>query len=604
MRKYLWIVAIALIASALYFTSCERVPQEMMETIMPDAEQIEPPPEMVEEMPPEMVEMPVDLVDVLIYTNRSFWITLEDAEMAAETTKRRLDAAGVQAEITKDDAYVREWMLHTTGDGNTNAIVLYGVLPASVYGTGNTQPDGSIAENWIETTDGDTILNHADYIAFNTDFDVDKVTEWTPDNADIAVGSNREDGLRNLMDNPNINLFTAFRADGGASMTVTSDGMTLTPSLSNFDSLRPIPLAQLQGEWFAEKVFASDTGDAEATYADPVILRDGDLGRLAIVHATTEHVGLLNGEVAAEIIINALLAPPMMETTPEPPTETVVETPAETPPEMEETSMPGIGTPTVSKIYWTQTNGIIRRANPDGSNVEDVVTGLGYASGIAIDSLEGKVYWVDHAGNGIQRANLDGTGIETLVSAADTQSPALLALDLSAGKMYWAGYLMTSVRRANLDGSNVEDYITGLSTPAGILLNVPGNKIYWTSGSIGNNTFYRANLDDLSNTEKLADLSGVYHLTLHPTLQKIFWTSSSSIRCANLDGSNVQDLVTGIPGGTSNLGGIELDIHGGKMYWRNWSTDKIQRANLDGSNVEEVVTDVHDPDFISFLYSF
>ena len=203
-----------------------------------------------------MVETPVDLVDVLIYTNRSFWITLEDAVMAAETTKRLLDAAGVQAEITKNDAYVREWMLHTTGDGNMNIIVLYGVLPASVYGTGNSEPDGSSAENWIETTDGDTILNHADYIGFNTDFDVDKVTEWTPDDALAAVGSNREGGLQNLMDNPNINLFTA----GIASMLVTSDGIALTSSLANFDSERPIPLDQLQGEWFAEKVFASDTG--------------------------------------------------------------------------------------------------------------------------------------------------------------------------------------------------------------------------------------------------------------------------------------------------------------------------------------------------------
>ena len=198
-------------------------------------------------------------------------------------------------------------LLHTTGDGNTNVIVLYGVLPASVYGTGNTEPDGSIAENWIETTDGDTILNHADYLAYNTDYDVDKVTEWTPENP-AAVGSNREGGLRNLMDNPNMNLFAAWSADGGASMTVTSDGMALTPSLANFHSLRPIPLAQLQGEWFAEKVFASDTGNAEATYADPVIIRDGDRGRLAIAHATTEHEGLLNGDVAAEMIINYLLA--------------------------------------------------------------------------------------------------------------------------------------------------------------------------------------------------------------------------------------------------------------------------------------------------------
>ena len=270
--------------------------------------------------PTEMMEMPIDLVDVLIYTNRSWWIGLEDAAMAAETTKRLLDSRGVQVQITKDDAYVREWMLQTTGDGNVNVIVLYGVLPTSVYGTGNSQPDGSIAENWIETTDGDTILNHADYIAFNTDFDVDKAPAWAIEQGGIGhagVGSNQRGGLQSLMDNPNIDLFTA----GSAPMIVTADGMALTPSLTNFDSSRPIPLNQLQGEWFAEKVFASDTGDAEATYADPVIVRDGDRGRLAIAHGTTEQEGLLNGEVAAEMIINYLLAPPMM--------------PVETPPEME-----------------------------------------------------------------------------------------------------------------------------------------------------------------------------------------------------------------------------------------------------------------------------
>ena len=101
-------------------------------------------------------------------------------------------------------------------------------------------------------------------------------------------------------------------------MIVTSDGTELTPSLANFESYRVIPLNQLQGEWFAEKVFASDTGDAQATYADPVIVRDGNRGRLAIVHATPSPKwllngevaaeGLLNGEVAAEIITNYLLA--------------------------------------------------------------------------------------------------------------------------------------------------------------------------------------------------------------------------------------------------------------------------------------------------------
>ncbi len=251
---------------------------------------------------------------------------------------------------------------------------------------------------------------------------------------------------------------------------------------------------------------------------------------------------------------------------------------------------------TVGKIYWTQTNGVLRRANPDGSNLEDVVTELGYASGLAVDRTAGKVYWVDHALNGIQRANLDGSNIENLVSAPDTQSPAdlALALDVNGGKMYWTGHAMTSVRRANLDGSNVEDFITGLTNPNSVILDVPRGKIYWTSG----NSVHRANLD-LSDTEEiLTDFA--YHMAIHAEQEQVYWTRGGQVRRANLDGSGEEILITGL----GQLGGIELDTLGGKMYWRDWSTDKIQRANIDGSNLEDVVTGVHNPDFISFLYDY
>ena len=567
MRKYLWIAVIALIGCTIYFVGCERVPT-MLDPLLPDAEQVEP----VEptEMPEEMMEMPVDLVDVLIYTNRSFWITLEDAERAAEITKRRLDSEGIQAEITKDDAYVREWMLHTTGDGKVNVIVLYGVLPASVYGTGNTEPDGSIAENWIETTDGDTILNHADYIAFNTDFDVDKVTEWTPANPNQAVGSNREAGLQNLMDNPNIDLFTAWRAGGGASMTVTSDGTTLTPSLVNFDSLRPIPLAQLQGEWFAEKVFASDTGDAQATYADPVIVRDGDRGRLAIVHATTEYEGLLNGEVAAEIIINCLLAPPMMTTV-----ETQPESTVEMPPEVIPIE---IG---VRKLYWgdigTRT---ISSADPDGSNIQTLVTGV-RAWSLALDVAGGKIYWVSLFDGNVSRANLDGSNVEVLIP----QGGEGIGLDLEAGKLYWAGG--GRISRANLDGSRIESLVTGLPKPDSMALDLLNRQVYWTDSADG--TIRRADLDG-SNVETL--VTGLQHpqgLNLDIEDGKMYWSNwppIDKIQRANLDGSNIEDIAPGRGG----LEGIVLDFDRGKMYWTDFGVGKIQRADFDGSNIEDIVT--------------
>ncbi len=311
MQKFKWVFILVLISCTVTFIACKRE-QRMPETVPPDPK----PPEMDTPTPEMPEEVPLHLVDVLIFTNRSFWISIENAEIAAEMTKNLLDAEDINVQITKDDVYVREWMRLTTDDGNVNVIVLYGVLPDSVYGTGNSQPNGSIAENWIETMDGDTILNHADYIAYNTDQDVNKITELGLDTS-AGVGSNLEGGLQNLMDNPDISLlapnvpdprYQGATSGGPVSMIVTSDGTELTPSVVNFESFRPISLNQLQGEWFAEKVFASDTGTAQAAYADPVIVRDGNLGRLAIVHATQYHIGLLNGEVAAEIIINYLLA--------------------------------------------------------------------------------------------------------------------------------------------------------------------------------------------------------------------------------------------------------------------------------------------------------
>ena len=62
-------------------------------------------------------------------------------------------------------------------------------------------------------------------------------------------------------------------------------------------------------------------------------------------------------------------------------------------------------------MYWTnwEDTGKIQRANLDGSGVEDLVTsGLDIPRGIALDLAGGKMYWTDWGTEKIQRANLDG----------------------------------------------------------------------------------------------------------------------------------------------------------------------------------------------------
>ena len=231
-----------------------------------------------------------ETADVLIYTRITWWTTPTEANIEAKITQQVLESQGIKTEITESELYVGDWLVQTKANGSVNVLILYGVLPDTIYPGENVLPDTSLAERWLETPDGDTILNHADYFGYV----YSKVNS-----TDRGINGIR--ALQNLMDIPvEISL-----SDYGIPMIVTTDGSALTPSLHGFLSDRPFPLRQLQGNWFAEKVFASDTGNAEATLADPVILRDGDLGRIAIVHQTRNKEDP-KGEVAAELIINAL----------------------------------------------------------------------------------------------------------------------------------------------------------------------------------------------------------------------------------------------------------------------------------------------------------
>jgi len=262
---------------------------------------------------------------------------------------------------------------------------------------------------------------------------------------------------------------------------------------------------------------------------------------------------------------------------------------------------PVVSTPSHPFIYWTDAGTEkIQRANLDGSNVQDLVTtGLENPVGIALDVAGGKMYWTDSGTDKIQRANLDGSNIEALVTTG-LEIPIGIALDVAGGKMYWTDAGTEKIQRANLDGSNVEALVTtGLEQPEGIALDVVDGKMYWTDWNT--DKIQRANLDG-SNVEDLVTGRAPTGIALDVAGGKMYWTdfAENKIQRANLDGSNVQDLVTT---GLENPIGIALDVAGGKMYWTDrgeigqnaqWGKEKIQRANLDGSNVEDLVTHFQD----------
>ena len=256
-------------------------------------------------------------------------------------------------------------------------------------------------------------------------------------------------------------------------------------------------------------------------------------------------------------------------------------------------SIQGISEAAANKMYWTDYGTKkIQRANLDGTSVEDLVTTrFGYPFGLALDVAGGKMYWISNNTDKIQRANLDGTSVEDLVTTG-FGAPHDLALDVSNGKMYWTDYGNDGIRRANLDGTDREYLvIPRISDPFGLALDVYNSKMYWAEGFT--HTIRRANLDG-TDSEYLVTGIRARSLALDVYNSKMYWTNrdTGKILRANLDGTDIEDLVTTGFGATS---GLALDMSNSKMYWTNTYTGKILRANLDGTDIEDLVTGLVNP---------
>lgn len=216
--------------------------------------------------------------DVVIYTGITQWIGKAAADEQAEICVGMLEDAGIAVTWYDSDGQagdLADWMESVTGDDGLDICVLYGDFPPEIYPEGNTQTDGSIAETFIETTDGDTFINHADYMFWG------------------LAGRNEEGGLKNMMDIDGITMW-----DDDTPMVVTSEGAAISPTLTDYASDRPFHVDELEGDWEVEVSLAQND---DGTRADPIIVRDGNLGRL-IPAIQTANGDEPKGAIAAEII--------------------------------------------------------------------------------------------------------------------------------------------------------------------------------------------------------------------------------------------------------------------------------------------------------------
>jgi hypothetical protein len=121
--------------------------------------------------------------------------------------------------------------------------------------------------------------------------------------------------------------------------------------------------------------------------------------------------------------------------------------------------------PVGENIYFEERSGgqsVIRRMDPDATNLETIISNVPYASAMGIDSLNETIFWSSSSGlsngnGGIYRVNFDGSGFDEIFLRGDNLDTGGLAVDEINGLVYFAQEIATnrdSIMRIELDGSN------------------------------------------------------------------------------------------------------------------------------------------------------
>ncbi|CAK8674679.1 unnamed protein product [Clavelina lepadiformis] len=111
-------------------------------------------------------------------------------------------------------------------------------------------------------------------------------------------------------------------------------------------------------------------------------------------------------------------------------------------------------------------------------------TGVGAPMGIAVDPIHAKLYWSDQGLGGvppkISRCDMDGSELENIITGvSDIQH---IALDIPEQRIYWAEQNPGVIKSANFDGSDVNTIVDNVISPMGIT--VLDDYIYYSDLSL------------------------------------------------------------------------------------------------------------------------
>lgn len=217
------------------------------------------------------------------------------------------------------------------------------------------------------------------------------------------------------------------------------------------------------------------------------------------------------------------------------------------------------------QMYWAD-NGADRllRASLDGSGstiLHTIAGGNSFPADVRLDFASHHLYWCDQTRRRIQRSTFDGAAVTDIITNAAATGPYFMDLDVPAGKIYWGDFSGGSIFRANLDGSGRETLLTGNNNTRGVRIDPRERMLYWINRD--DKKVHRCSLAVFEGgtiplthpavQTLYTNLDTPHGLTLDIPARKIYWadtgtnpgngTGGQSIARGDFDGSTPPEIL-------------------------------------------------------------
>ena len=190
-------------------------------------------------------------------------------------------------------------------------------------------------------------------------------------------------------------------------------------------------------------------------------------------------------------------------------------------------------------IYWSDvSSNIISRIRYDGSNYSVVLENVKSAEGLAVDWLSRNIYFTDAEQRTIEVASLNGKYRKILVNT-NLKNPRGIAVDPIDGYIFWCDWNRKSpkIERANMDGTQRKIIVSSdLGVPNSLYFDHKRQEVCWADAKTKR---IECCAKDGSNRRLVTQMNQIYPFDITEVKTNIYWSDWSNKEIQNIDKDGV-----------------------------------------------------------------